>query len=322
MKKQKIYLIIIAFIVFFFKFGSVSCYAMQIFVKDIAGTHITLEVEPTDRIEDIKAKVQDRLGIDIGMQNLTFGGKLLEEGNTLQDYSIQKDSTLHLEVKEEEDSKSEDKDSEEDKPGTEGTESEDTVPEEDKPGTEGTGSEDTVPEEDKPGTEGTESEGTVSEEDMPGTGGEGSNSEENQPGENQNENEESKEDAPDEEFDNNNTLKENDSQEVTGYIIEETEEMKEYRKTAEGVITKIKSSAFGEKFVIDMKNCTCFVSDIVKVMGERCDLEITIKFVYDKEEFEILKPAGLDIRKILEEKQFYGLLYINDRINRWRLGIL
>ena len=73
--------------------------AMQIFVKTLTGKHITLEVEPTDRIEDIKIKIQDKEGILPEFQRLIFANKLLEEGNTLQDYSIQKDSTIHLELK-------------------------------------------------------------------------------------------------------------------------------------------------------------------------------------------------------------------------------
>lgn len=73
--------------------------AMQIFVKVPEGKHITLEVEPTDRIEDVKAKIWDKEGISVEKQILVFAGNRLEEGNTLQDYSIQKDSTIHLSVK-------------------------------------------------------------------------------------------------------------------------------------------------------------------------------------------------------------------------------
>ena len=101
MKKTLKASISIVLAILIFVTAALSTSATQIFVKLFDDKTITLEVELSNSVEEIKAKIQEKEGILPENQQLTFNGKLLENGKTLADYNIEKESTIQLTVKQE-----------------------------------------------------------------------------------------------------------------------------------------------------------------------------------------------------------------------------
>ena len=94
--KSKKFIMILITTIFLACLFALSASAMKIYVARADGDTLVLEVEPNDSIDAVKAQIQEQTGMTSDEQRLLWAGKRLEEGKTLSDYNIQKESTLQL----------------------------------------------------------------------------------------------------------------------------------------------------------------------------------------------------------------------------------